>query len=61
MNVCGWEVALVQIPCERVGGDKVSVHSSVNEEENWQSKAADVVTLSYTCCYFISIHELLCY
>lgn len=26
-----------------------------------KSKATDVVTLRNTCCYFISIHELLCH
>lgn len=32
VNVCGWELALVQILCEKVAGDKVSVCISVNEE-----------------------------
>lgn len=35
VNSCAWELALAQIPCVKVGKDKMSVHISVIEEENW--------------------------
>lgn len=67
VNFCSWELALVKILWEEVEGIRCLSTSVLMKKKCGRatsssgSKARDVVTLGYTCCYFLCIHELLCH